>query len=903
MGTLALIITRPLLLALLAATVGSAVEVSETPAHAPSAQRPAIATSPSDDPTSGPTASAAPVTTDPWVRGPWKPFAGALGVEGDDHSSQPAISADGRDVVFHSTSANLVRGDTNRLPDIFVNDRATGRTTRISVSSRGAQAKGSSLGPSISGDGRYVAFSSVAPNLVPGDTNRCYPSEGEGKPCTDMFVHDRATGRTIRASVSSGGAQANDKSEGGMISADGRWLAFASEASNLVPGDRNGERDIFVRDLRRNATTRVSVSTTGVQGNGYSDGPAISADGAIIVFTSDASNLVAGDTNGVEDVFVHDRIAGTTERVSISRSATQGDARSVSPAVSGDGNVVTFASDASNLVPNDTNDAMDVFAHLRRTGRTTRISVTSGGEPPPGPSWEDGAAHWMRATLSHDGMRIAFDSSLALERGDDNVCHTDQGEELPCSDIYLHELRTTRTTRISLSSTGAQGDRSSWGPAAMTSDGMTVTFSSASNNFAPGPHRGCLEWRNCPDILVRDLRSGTTTMVSRASPGTRVISSVVEDGSSMSVGIADDGRYVAFASSGSNLVRGDTNESWDIFLRDRSQQVTERLSVSSAGAQANGHTLDASLSSDGRMVAFVSEASNLVAGDTNGAPDVFVRDLRSRRTTRVSVSSAGAQASGPSEAPVISSDGRVVAFVSEAADLVSGDTNGAADVFVHEIASGTTERVSISSDGTEGTEGGSDPSISTDGSKIAFTSSSPNLVTADTNRVVDVFVRDRGTSTTARVSVDDLGRQGDDISRDPAISGDGGLVAFASTAENLGANTEFSARLFLRDLGAGTTLVIPSADEPRVPMFTADGARLVFQADYDRAFIWERATNETDYLARCGPTSRPVISADGGYAAFTSICQLAGADDNGTDDAYVKDLRDGSLSRASVARY
>jgi Tol biopolymer transport system component len=182
--------------------------------------------------------------------------------------------------------------------DVFVHDRVTGQTSRVSVSSSGEQGNGESRFPSLSADGRYVAFESLASNLVPSDTN--------GTP--DVFIHDRVTGQMTRVSVSSSGEEGNGNSSEASVSANGRYVAFHSSASNLVPGDTNGTWDVFVHDRVTGQTSRVSVSSSGEQGNGNSYEANISPDGRYVAFGSAASNLVPGDTNGTPDVFVHDRV-------------------------------------------------------------------------------------------------------------------------------------------------------------------------------------------------------------------------------------------------------------------------------------------------------------------------------------------------------------------------------------------------------------------------------------------------------------------------------------------------------------------------------------------------------------------------------------------------------------------
>ena len=219
-------------------------------------------------------------------------------------SGEPSVSAGGRYVAFTSNASNLVRGDTNELPDVFVRDMRTGKTTRVSVTSSGKQGVGKrysngSNAPTMSSDGRRVVFHSDMTNLVPHDTNGVF----------DIFVHDRATGKTQRVSVSSTGRQSNAESgSGASFSADGRYVAFSSLATNLVMNDRNDITDVFIRDLRTNRTRLVSLGMHG-QGDDASWvglGSAFTHDGRYLLFASWAANLVPDDTNGVADVFVRE---------------------------------------------------------------------------------------------------------------------------------------------------------------------------------------------------------------------------------------------------------------------------------------------------------------------------------------------------------------------------------------------------------------------------------------------------------------------------------------------------------------------------------------------------------------------------------------------------------------------
>lgn len=313
------------------------------------------------------------------------------GTEANGLSSNPGISQNGRHVVFESTAANLVAGDTNGFKDIFARDLVTGATTRISLSDTGGEADGDSffnnMSGAVSGDGRYVAFVSRAGNLVPGDTNAV----------SDIFVRDTAAGTTKRVSVASDGTQADNVNPNVSITPDGRYVAFTSDASNLAGpgGDTNGGCDVYVHDMLTGQTTRESVSSLGVEAQLFSFAPRMSDDGRYVAFFSFSPNLTVDppDTNGGADVFVRDRVARTTEMVSVSSLGTQGHGLegSLFPDISPDGALVTFASDAVDLVVGSGNvpgvQGFGFYAHNRTTGQTMRIDrAPDGTAGTPGPT-------------------------------------------------------------------------------------------------------------------------------------------------------------------------------------------------------------------------------------------------------------------------------------------------------------------------------------------------------------------------------------------------------------------------------------------------------------------------------------------------------------------------------------
>jgi Tol biopolymer transport system component len=326
------------------------------------------------------------------------------------------LSDDGRVVAFVSMARNLVPGERDIGNDVFVRDLRAGQTVKVSQSNAGRSPRLGSGGERLSGDGRVVAFQWVADNLLPGDTNGHI----------DVFVHELDSRETTRVSISGNGAQANGPSKTPALDGRGRFVAFASQADNLVPGDRNGAWDVFLRDRGQGTTERVSLADDGGEANGESDISWLSSDARFVAFASEASNLVPGDSNQARDVFVRDRQTGHTSRVSISSRGAQGDEGSDYPVLSGDGRLVAFVSRAGNLVPGDTNDAPDVFVHDRETGKTDRVSLSVDDRQADDESGVFGVA------LSRDGSCVVFDSYASnLVPDDDNGM----------MDIFVRDLR------------------------------------------------------------------------------------------------------------------------------------------------------------------------------------------------------------------------------------------------------------------------------------------------------------------------------------------------------------------------------------------------------------------------------------------------------------------------------
>jgi PKD repeat protein len=403
-------------------------------------------------------------------------------------------------------------------------------------------------------------------------------------------------------------------------------------------------------------TERVSTSSDGTEGNGSSGNASISSDGRYVAFESWADNLVESDTNGLNDIFVHDRETGFTSRVSLSTDGVQTNEYIEWFSISASGRFVTFDTLSNNLVLNDNNDAIDVFIHDRDTGQTTRVSVNSLGTEGNGLSWF--------SSISADGRYVAFESEAS------NLVSNDNNNSF---DIFVHDRETSQTTRVSVASDGTEANSDSYF-SSLSADGRYLAFGSWASNLVVG------DTNNIADIFVLDRQTGETTRVSVASDGTEA--NFLVEGVGPTAVISADGQYVAFDSSANNLVTGDNNDVSDVFVHNRETGETSRVSVNSEGAEGNGWSWYPSISANGRYISFSSTASNLVPGDTNDQPDVFIHDRITGETKRVSVASYGAQGNHESYNDGISANGDYVVFHSRASNLVENDTNGRRDVFV-----------------------------------------------------------------------------------------------------------------------------------------------------------------------------------------------------------------------------
>lgn len=449
----------------------------------------------------------------------------------------------------------------------------------------------------------------VSCNCAPGSSGHDAGDDGgasavDGGDAGEAPTFDGGSGWHIKQiNFSPTGAPADDQSREVAIAAQGRFVVFTTEATNLVEGDTNGVSDVLLYDREGNGVLeRVSLGEAGVQGNGPSESAHVSADGRFVVFESMASNLVPGDTNGMADVFVRDRQSGTTERVSVASSGAQAlgcpDLGNVMPDISADGRFVAWDSDCSSLVAEDTNGSFDAYVRDRANNTTVRVSVKADGGQATGSTGVG-----MMAVLSSDGRYVAF-----LSGASDLVAHDTNGQ----LDVYL-----------------------------------------------------------------RDLQAGTTELVSLASDGGQAIDGPAFD----SLAVSTDGRFVSFLTRATNLFPDDTNDADDYVLRDRTAQTTEPLTLSATGSLATTRAGRAAMSSDARFFAFQS-ADPLTGQPTGGTDQTFLRDRVAQTLTLVSAP-AGVTPDRAANYPAVAADGKVVAFESAATNLVSPIvTNGKHNVFV-----------------------------------------------------------------------------------------------------------------------------------------------------------------------------------------------------------------------------
>lgn len=800
-------------------------------------------------------------------------------IDADGSATGPfAVSANSRFVVFASEAGNLVAGDDNGRRDLFLHDRADGSTTRLDTGSEPAR-----LGRAgISDDGRYVVFTSTTA-LTAEPTNGF----------TQIYRRDRSDGSVTLLSRGSDGLPASGHVQLGNTSADGRYSVFWSAAANLVGGASRPEQ-VFVHDATSGTSSLVSVTPAGLPGNRGSLRAQLSADGRFVLFASGASDLVTGDTNSRIDLFLRDLQQGTTQRVSVSTSGAQladpgapedfGMGCALNQ-LSGDGRYAVFYTNEP-ADPADANGWPDVYRFDRTSGTTQRISSGVGTVTP--------YLYNVCPVISADGQRIAwwsqdgaapYDSALylrdlaagtlrrLLSPQRPEATFSDFTYALPgsgdgvffASDFLLPGSRFSQVYRIDTdggasdrlsrapdSTTGPyadghSGDRSAFAGAAVSTDGRFVAFTSEAANLVVGDTNGV------SDVFLRDRLTGTTQRVSLRADGSQ------SGCASQEPAMDPAANYVVFSSCGA-LAAPAGNDQPEIYRYERATGAVELISRNAAGARANGASSSPQLSDDGRYVAFVSCASDLTATATTNC-QAFVRDVDAATTQLTSRDAAGQPANLSVQNVRIAGGGRYVLFSSLASNLVAGDTNNRFDAFVHDRVNLTTERVSIAAGGTQDNGGAFGYSLSADGNLVAFESAATNLVGGIATARTRVYLRDRAATTTSLVA---LPGDPDKTGSRPRLSADGSRLAFVNATANSGASG-----------------------------FDDSGREKLFLLD--RATNGYRALTWYDGNTAAGTTQAPYLSADGRYLVFRSTrSDLDPPDGNGAfTDVFLMVLDDG----------
>lgn len=705
---------------------------------------------------------------------------------------------------------------------------------------------GDSAMPLISRDGRYVVFSSAANNLTTNPT--AYPSR------LNVFLRDRTNATTILISISTNSTPGNGDSLPGGISADGRYVAFESTANNLVLNDTNNASDVFVRDTVSGTTRLVSVSTAGTKGNGPSRSPAMTPDGRYVVFVSDATNLVAGDGNGVSDIFVADLQANTTVLASVGAMSKASGLQPGSdcPEISDDGRYVAFFSQATNVATGVTNSGevylRDLVANTTTWASTNAQSLFFSVV---------GSTNIVSCNpaLSTDGLHLAFQACTNVVSGTTS------------RSIVLRYNVVSGTTDIV--NTNANVATSSFADIHNLSINPNGQFVASVANASGGT-----------SILLWDSNTGTNKLI---TPD--LSTGLAASGACNYPLVSSTGNYVAFVSTCTNLSATPVTSDYHVYVRNVQSAATAVADVNTNGVGGGISSITVpALSSDGSVVAFEGADGALVANDNNLSVDVFARSFSGATTELISAHApALASYSGNSYSQLstlsVSSNGSVVAFASDATDLVLNDTNAQRDVFVRDIVSGTNTLVSVGIGGASASFASLEPSISGNGRYVAFSSYSTNLVTGDNNNYEDVFLRDVQTKTTTLVSTGMTANTfGNLNSYSPAVSADGRFVLFYSTANNLTSGSFGTGiqNLFLRDTQLRTNYALTAATTGNgvtAAAMTPDGHYVAFigiiagQATA-YTYVWNSLTASRIYTNTTPSATQIAISPDGSKLSY-----------------------------------
>jgi Tol biopolymer transport system component len=797
-----------------------------------------------------------------------QPYASATSsVAGNGDSVSPWISSDGRFVLFSSHAVDLVTNDNGFIgQNVFLCDRSSNTVTLVSANDSGTGgANGTSLGGQVSTNGRYALFVSDATDLLPGDTNGF----------SNVFVRDLQSATNILVSVATDGTFGNGPSSDPVMTPDGRWVAFVSSATNLVAGDTNGIMNLFLRDLVNGITTQVTAESTGA--SVVLSSPVITPDGRYVAFASSATRIVSGASIYSQAVInLYDSMSNTMIWTSTNASLTVSNLLQLNsytyytppsspPVISDDGRYVAFRIGGTNYLAPINGSVVAAAAVFQYDSVANTITILSTNGYPPWPGWDNAYG----PAMTSDGRFVAY---VQLEpSGTTNY-----------SGVFLWDRLAGTNVLVSADANGLWPTNSTSLAPALSQDGRYVTFLSdaatlVSNTVAGGQH-----------IYRRDMQAATTVLVDVDTNGVGS-----EDQTGTIPSMSTNGQSVAFSALDGGLVVGDNNNASDILLWNAAAGTNVLVSAHNSSVTFQSGNLSSSLgpisvSGNGELVAFASYATNLIPNDFNGDADVFVHNLPAGSNLLVSVGLDGNSGlGGPSFNPVISADGRYVTFVSGATNLVAGDTNGAVDIFRRDLQLGTTALVSVNSSGVSlGTGDSSFPVTSRDERYVAFlcrtnsaTATKPSLFWHDMNSGSTLLV-------SGSVYTPDRG-----ITMSTVGSLDGKRVAYFDNQPLLYVwDANLQANIY-----TNTTVGITSA------ALSPDGNRLLYLAA-NQLFVYDLNAGTNIYLcpSTIQITGSSQWSGDGRYVAFVTATNLLAADNNGTNDVYLQDLQTGNLTLVSM---
>ncbi|MEC7232103.1 MAG: hypothetical protein VXW31_04115 [Planctomycetota bacterium] len=408
--------------------------------------------------------------------------------------------------------------------------------------------------------------------------------------CSPSFAQELSL-----VSVSATGQQPDQGSFDADVTADGRWVVFVSRGTNLIPDDTNGTRDIFVRNTETGEITRINTGPAGQQTDSYSGWPQISSDGRYVSYYSTSDAILEADANGFTDIYLFDRETGANELISVSSTEAQANGNSYVSRLTDDGRYVVFSSEASNLVPGDTNGLEDIFVRDRQLGETYRVSVSSSGD--------EGNSDPYTADISNDGRFVTFGS---------DATNLVAGGSTAQFNVYLHDRLTAETTLVSTGLGGQGADALTWQPR-ISGDGRWITYESRATDLVVGDTNGV------KDVFLYDVQSGQTSRVSVNEAGEQ------GDDDSEDPSISDDGRYIAYSSQADNLVAGVITDGFaeNVFVHDRMTGTVTLASIGPQGQVSDTYVGEPQISPEGGWVVF-STRSALVNEDLNGQTDVFI---------------------------------------------------------------------------------------------------------------------------------------------------------------------------------------------------------------------------------------------------------------------------------------